>query len=212
MIMKDSSEGHAPSVEGSRGGDTPSPSWFSSIQSFIDDTVDEQRIERLRACRSLEDILAQCHKSRSKSKSGDDSNYRYHLEDVPAGIRMVRYFQWRNVHDFDRQCSRETHSLWACRAGALQCGSELVQLRNCFLDRQAAPEASGNADLTDYGAVLKCSATGYEAKPRNNDKDIPCRLFQEQVGRCVAKNARLLAERETIRGNRIKDSDLTSTT
>jgi hypothetical protein len=210
MIMEGSSEGHVPNVEGSQGGDTPSPSWFSTVQSFIDDAVDEQRIERLRACRSLEDILAQCHKSRSKSKSGDDSNSRFHLEDVPAGIRMVRYFQWRDVHDFDRQCSRETHSLWACRAGALQCGSELVQLRNCFLDRQAP--ISGNVDTTDYGAVLKCSTAGYEAKARNDDKDIPCRLFQEQVGRCVAKNARLLAERESIRGKRVKDGDLTNAT
>jgi hypothetical protein len=209
--MQGSSEGRVPNDEGSDGGGTPSPSWFSSIQSFIDDTVDEQRIERLRACRSLEDILAQCHKSRSKSKNGSgDSNSRFHLEDVPAGIRMVRYFQWRDVHDFDRQCSRETHALWACRAGALQCGSELVQLRNCFLDRQAP--VSGHVDATDYRAVLKCSATGYEAKARNDDKDIPCRLFQEQVGQCVAKNARLLAERESIRGKRVKDSDLTNTT
>lgn len=191
------------SSSSSSSTDDPLTSWFSSIKSFFEDNADEQRMERLEQCRVLEHIMTECRKTKKKSKlEGSD---RVHLEDLPPGIRMVRYFDWRNVHDYDRKCSREAHAVWACRASALQCGSELVQVRNCFNDLQRP--LPDNPNVKNYGAVLGCSATAYETKKKNAEKEIPCRAFQEQVGLCIAKNATALAEREVFRAKEAKKKE-----
>lgn len=161
--------------------------------AFVD-KADVQRLDRLRQCRILEEIMAECRRAR-KTKSKQEE--RAHLEDCPNGIRMLRYFDWRNVHDYDRKCSREQHAVWACRAGALQCGGDLVQLRTCFDEvQEPLPD---NPNVKNHGAVLRCSASAYEAKPKHAGREIPCRTLQEQMGKCVAKNAAALVEREAAR-------------
>jgi hypothetical protein len=182
--------------DGDRNSD--SASWFRPIQSFLATSMDEQRVERLQQCRILEDVAAECRRKSKKQRKKD----RLHLEDLPAGIRMVRYFDWRNVHEYDTKCIREEHAVWACRAIALQCGSELVELRSCFNDLQTPLEDTPY--VKNYGAVLGCSHTAYETKEKEFKKkdasrEIPCRAFQEQLGRCVAKNATALGERESAR-------------
>jgi hypothetical protein len=130
-----------------------------------------------------------------------------HLEDFPPGIRIVRYYDWRNVHDFDHTCSREKHAIWACRAGALRCGAELVELRNCFNTAQIPPPGTVDPiSSKNYGAILNTSATAYEPKPQNLNKDIPCREFQEKLGSCIATNAAALAEREMNRSKQANDN------
>jgi hypothetical protein len=180
----------------------PIASWFSYLKSKFADFVDEQRMERLQDCRIIEDVYSECRRI-NKMKSSQDQ--RMHLEDITPGMRILRYYEWRNVHDYDHKCSREKHALWACRAGALQCGGELVQLRNCFNDIQKA-FPSNNSTIKNHGAVLKTSATAYEPKERNVNRDIPCREFQEKMGSCIAKNASELAERETSRAKSQKDT------
>lgn len=130
-------------------------------------TMDEQRLERLRQCQDLARILQSCRQNQN--------HQRPQLEDLPIGIRSVRYFRWRKSpeqletegqttshannannkqnsnhnHNTDHSCIREEHALWACRGVALKCGQELVQLRDCFR-QHTAPE------------LLQATQTAYE--------------------------------------------------
>lgn len=184
-------------TRGASSSSNNSLSWFTSMQSLWNDSMDEQRIERLQQCRALEDVLTECRR-KAKKKNQD----RVHLEDIPGGIRMIRYFDWRNVHDYDSKCTREIHAVWACRGIALQCGSELVELRSCFHAVQAPVDNDPN--VKNYGAVLDCSQTAYENKNIKMSKEIPCRSFQERIGRCIATNAKALIEREAARSDEVK--------
>jgi hypothetical protein len=139
--------------------------------------MDEQRVERLKQCRILEDIAAEC---RRPTKEGSD---RIHLEDVPIGFRQVRYFRWRNLHEHESTCQREIHAIWSCRAIALHCGAELVELRRCFDKLQE----------TNPSAILKQSETAYEAE--NASSELPCRSLQVQLGECVKRNSTELQKR-----------------
>jgi hypothetical protein len=179
--------------------------WVNNLKTQFDDLVDEQRMERLQNCRIIEDVYAEC---RRFQKLKTDQERTMHLEDFPPGIRILRYYDWRNIHDYDRKCSREKHAIWACRAGALQCGAELVQLRNCFNNAQLPPPGSSDPiDAKNYGAILNVSTTAYEPKQRNIHKDIPCREFQEKMGACIAKNASALAEREVNRSKQAQEKE-----
>jgi hypothetical protein len=177
---------------------------MTSIKSSFFDMADEQRKERLQKCRIIDDIYTECRRV-NKSKSKKERSM--HLEDFSPGIRILRYYDWRNVHDFDDKCSREQHAVWACRATALQCGGDLTQLRNCFSETQRPPPDSGvPSHVKNYGAVLSYKATAYEPKQRTNDNAtvIPCQELQEQMGQCIANNASALAEREAARAQEAK--------
>lgn len=152
------------------------------MRSKIEEEMDQQRHERLAQCRVLESILADC-----KAKKTD----RTQLEDVPPGIRMVRYYDWRNSPD--PNCQREAHSVWACRAIALKCGGELVQVRNCFQN-----------ELDSKHAILE-HANGAVYEPSSLDGDIsnhPCGRIQRKLGECVAANAKALHARDVARNRR----------
>ena len=154
------------------GSNTNNSSWLpTSVSSMLD----EQRIERLDQCRILDEILLECKRSKA---SGQSTTLQ--LEDVPAGIRMVRYFDWRNLAD--KNCQREEHAVWACRAISLGCGADLVRLRTCF------------NELPHPTSILENTETAYESKT-SSKSDFPCRQYQEVVGRCVASNLHDLAQR-----------------
>ena len=122
------------------------------------------------------------------------------LEDLPAGMRMVRYFNWRNHQPEDSSsssssgdthggsCLREEHAVWACRAVALQCGRELVGLRDCF--RRVGPDRILSPDATTAYKV-----DDYERHNDNDDDDDSCLVWQTQLGSCVQQSARALEQR-----------------
>jgi hypothetical protein len=184
----------------------PSPPWwsFSSIRGRIEDEMDEQRHERLAQCRSLELVLADC---RARTPN------RTQLEDVPAGIRMVRYFDWRDVPD--PHCQREAHAVWACRAVALKCGKELIQVRDCFRNYGAMSSGSSGDHINNNNktAILnhRTGSAAYEpsdavavrgAADADATSDIsmnPCAKVQQILGRCVSANAHALLERDAAR-------------
>ena len=132
--------------------------------------MDGQRMERLKQCRLLQDALSAC---RSKQKD------RQQLEDFPEGIRMVRYFDWRNVHDYDEHCQREQHAVWACRGIALGCGGDVVRVCRCF--QEQGPDT-----------VLDQCNSAYE----NNNDTLPCADLQWKLGRCVAVEATKMEQRK----------------
>jgi len=150
------------------------PTFFESVRSTIGKHMDEQRLERLKQCRLLQDALLACR----RSKQSD----RQQLEDFPAGIRMVRYFHWRNIHDYDEHCQRELHAVWACRGIALGCGADVIRMRNCFNEQGPA-------------TILNQSNAGYE----NMKETMPCADLQRTLGRCVAKEATELEQRNRNR-------------
>jgi hypothetical protein len=199
----------------------PISSFFNNVKDQLIDIVDEQRIERLQHCRIIEDVYNECRRFNKLVKQQQQLQLQpspdtattlkrtMHLEDFPPGIRILKYYDWRNMHDYDHKCSREKHAVWACRAGALQCGAHLVQLRNCFNSAVTPPPGVVDPismNNKDYGAVLNVASTAYEPsklKQSNSNADtIPCREFQENMGLCIATNATALAEREMRRSEK----------
>lgn len=142
------------------------------IDTFLPEPLvrwtEDQRMERLQSCRPLDTLLKQCRQKDAERRK---------LEDFPLGIRMLRYFDWR--HQEEPNCVREEHALWACRAVALQCGSDLVQLRNCFREK-------GDSD------ILSETRTSYEATCEN---EFSCMELQRKLGSCVLKKANALVRR-----------------
>lgn len=76
-------------------------------------------------------------------------------------------------------CAKEMHAIWACRSVCLGCAGDLRNLKDCF---QLLPEE-----------VLNAHETAYE--PTLSNVTIPCRQSQEELGRCVVKNAKELQQR-----------------
>jgi len=146
-------------------------SWLDRLPSVARDFVDGQRMERLRQCRDLEALLHDC-------RNNHHHQQQYQLEDFPMGLRLVRYFQWRNIEA--QNCVREEHAVWACRAVGLGCGTELVDLRDCFRE---------NAD-----DVLE-APPAYWTKS-NNESNAVCGQFQHAIAQCVHREATELAKRQ----------------
>ena len=103
----------------------PSPtSTYGSLWEKIQSIRDGARIERLKQCQVLKDILHQCQAKKHN---------RTQLEDVPMGIRSVRVFDWRGYqHHGTGSCVREEHALWTCRGVCLRCGAMVDQMKDCF--------------------------------------------------------------------------------
>ena len=135
----------------------------------------------------------------TQAHSTTTTTTRAQLEDFPMGIRMMRYFLWRDMPDDPSgrrpPCLREEHALWACRGVALQCGPDLIRLRDCF--KEQGPER-----------ILSQGMTAYETKTKNNTKDekkgdsssenknkFSCLDFQTKLGSCIGQNAKALEER-----------------
>lgn len=143
------------------------------LPNTLTDLMDEQRRSRLSQCRELDQVLSDCRKQRPD---------RAQLEDFPMGIRMVRYFDWRNRND-GADCVREEHALWACRAVGLQCGPDLVKMRDCFKQQQSL--------------ILQQTETAYEIKEQQQEtnKNLACFELQSQLGACVKQKATALEAR-----------------
>ena len=140
---------------------------------------DNVRVERMQQCMALRELLRQCR---------DNKEDRPRLEDIPMGIRSVRYFQWRDYQPEGHSCAREEHAVYGCLAVCLKCGSEMVEVRNC---------------LEEYGTIntLSHGKTFYEAgqNPGISDEEgFPCIDVQRKLGNCVRENMRQLEERINI--------------
>lgn len=195
-------------------------SWFNGKQ-------DEQRLERLYYCRQLEAVLAECesHSSamaaatkkpaartgwfRRSSKQDEElseaspSYNPIKMEEFPAGLRMMKYFDWRHVltnpntattttseeeedwkQPIIRSCARERHSVWACRSVAVGCGKDLAAIKKCF-------------DANGPRPVLTEARTAYEGVTDVElVKSLPCGGLQVKLGLCVHQGARELLERK----------------
>lgn len=191
------------STESGNGSDNnENSSWINQAKQWMSLNMDAERIARLKHCRVLQDTLAACRKN---AKLKQVENDRLHLEASPPGMRMVTFFRWRHVHDYDATCQREEHSLWACRAVALQCGQELFALRECFSDKQGL---CVSGEPVDVGEILKHKRTAYESNKKIKPTDvIPCREFQEKVGTCIAENSKALARRHLERNAKERGGD-----
>ena len=78
-----------------------------------------------------------------------------------------------NATNSSISCSREHHAVWGCRAIALGCSSELVQLKKCFQDR---------GDINPHYFTYKNDGT------LENTDENGCQLDMQKLGKCVTKN------------------------
>jgi len=210
---------------------------------------DNQRLERLRECASLEKSLRQCQeiyhkaneieteKNTSSQKpwpwrprivkeaeteemnksinDGNDSKDSSHscndemqqkdlsIKDhrnihslnmekstSKVGIKIARFYNWHEGDDNDvksttgdshnpantNHCIKETHAVWACRALALGCASDLVLLKECFEQQKQNNTVESVNNATD-----------------NNDNT--CQRAQTRLSTCVNIQASALDQR-----------------
>jgi hypothetical protein len=203
--MKESSESSSSSdtPAGSSSSSTPPTNNASGGGGWIWDTFrskfDEQRISRLNQCRVLQDLLQECRRRPPRrsfqaddsdlEKKKDESQHRS-LEDVPMGIRSVRYYQWRDMENYDTGCVREAHALWNCRGVALGCGKDCVALRRCLLKEN--PETILAHGKTAYGLDENDDDV---SAALDHGSSIACAKLQLNLKSCVAKAATELEER-----------------
>lgn len=87
----------------------------------------------------------------------------------------------KGVRRKKNSCSMERHAVWACRAIALGCASDLVELRECFRDNLGTTNPEGCHYEDDGG--------GNDGIERSM-----CRLEQRIVAQCVLKKEKELKE------------------
>jgi len=87
----------------------------------------------------------------------------------------------KGVRRKKNSCSMERHAVWACRAIALGCASDLVELRECFRDNLGTTNPEGCHYEDDCG--------GNDGIERGM-----CRLEQRIVAQCVLKKEKDLME------------------
>lgn len=86
---------------------------------------------------------------------------------------------------FIQPCSMERHAIWACRALALQCAPDLVQLKDCF-------QKNGNNNPSE---------DGYNHLPDDHSKEKfrnTCMFEMNKVAKCVNQHKMELDERLSV--------------
>lgn len=77
-------------------------------------------------------------------------------------------------------CSKEHHALWGCRAMALGCAKELIQLKKCFSENHIGNDPK---------------YFSYDIKEKISSNDEVCSLNMREVGACVTSKWNELNER-----------------
>jgi hypothetical protein len=131
-----------------------------------------------------------------KTVVSEGESHQLSLENTPGGIRMLRFFHWRELPlEFPLEstaCQREEHALWACRAVAVGCGKPLTELRDCF--DQLGPDQVLLSSRSNTGQATTCYNDKSEEMSKRKSK-VPCHDYQQAVGECVATNLYELQQR-----------------
>jgi len=189
--------------------DTLAKKLFASESSPLSSFADQQRAERLAACRQLEDIVNACQ-AQSKSQNTDELTHETEVVTTNSGTKIARFFKWgdRSVGEsvgdnsesngvkskYSYGCHKEIHELWACRALALGCGNYLKDLRRVMdEDIEITMQKESSTDT-------KSEITYYEKQ--NSAREKETREIQQMMAKCVTKNASELAERIEARRNK----------
>jgi hypothetical protein len=134
------------------------------------------------------------------------------LENTSAGIRMLRFFHWReelSTNDvaaataMDISCQREQHAVWGCRAVAVGCGEPLTMLRDCF-DAQGPLNVLGSRSRSKQETESSCyyeSDNKLSADVAAMTEPSVCQEMQRAVGKCVAINLQQLQQRVAQRAS-----------
>jgi hypothetical protein len=88
-------------------------------------------------------------------------------------------------------CSREHHAVWGCRAMALGCATELVQLKKCF---QTHPNNNPKYFAYDNTGDEAMDGSTYSSGSNNKDGN-DCKLDMQKLGTCVLTNWKELDSR-----------------
>lgn len=185
--------------------------------------MDSQRVDRLKQCRTLHDLLQRCQiQSSGKAGSGEQYYSCSEIDNIPEGIRMMRYFDWRRPKNGDGSgggpsgaraddgnnkglehgelvpCIREEHSLWACRAVATGCGADLAELKGCMKKHGMKNFLRYPAGYTtDKNVPTASSSTPIKATASNSAAvdEVPCVDLQRKLSNCVGIEVRGLQQR-----------------
>lgn len=183
-------------------------------REYWTDLFDQQRVQRLEQCKTLNSILDSCeaahshskkHKKKQHDKKQSQGQQVPHLNDVGPGLRMLMYYDWRNkIEVHQKGCVPERHSVWTCRAVALGCGEHLRRMKECFdaegIERILSQPATAYQDPASSSGGSDVAAQQLEKRQQS----IPCWEFQQAMGECVMTQGRKLAEKK-IRWDKEKE-------
>jgi hypothetical protein len=173
-----------------------SSSLWTSLRNKFDNFRIDARTGRLNECRLLDDTLKDCLNVAQRKQS----ERLMQLEDTKTGTRIVRLMGWQKpriskadtslemeseiIGQYDEnKCQREAHAIWICRALCLQCGKEIVTLKDCI-------DVEGKANFLNHSNTAYKGNLGNKMKNSiSSDKQQslpPCSSIQQQIGKCVA--------------------------
>jgi hypothetical protein len=208
---------------------TSSSSSFSLFNNPIINNINEyrysKRIDRLKGCKVLEETLQDC----KNVANGIQANRLLRLEDTKDGIRITRLMKWQESRTslldgttkiqseiMDGQynsnlCQREEHAIWLCRGLCLQCGPDILKLRNCIDDKKSKilnhPNTYYNNNTkrkqqnnNENNQTIDETSTTFVDNNYNNqqssiassDSSPLCVKYQERIGDCVAEGIKFL--------------------
>jgi hypothetical protein len=168
--MPNDSDKSSPSSSPSDSSSKPSIGYWQRAKNYIRQTADDQALERLMACRELEQVRQDCL----------DRKYERRVKDTSSGLRIARLYEFEEVDNprVKSLCQQEEHLVWTCRALALQCGSHVSKVKACF-------EEAGVENV-----IAQKTNRAYEGAKKG-----PCWHFQSEMGKCIQENADMLAQR-----------------
>ena len=132
--------------------------------------------EAVAAMRSDSAALHNLHANKDQPKGSGSSSAN--------GAKYDTLISAAHLDASNTSCSREHHAVWGCRAMALGCATELVQLKKCF---QTHP--NNNPKYFAYD-----NNTGDEAMDGSTNGN-DCKLDMQKLGTCVLANWKELDSR-----------------
>jgi hypothetical protein len=191
---------------------------MQALWSKFERFSDQQRLERLQSCQDLSACVKNClHIQRAMIAKKMPEQQKMDMESCVAGIRMVKYYDWREgqpTRIMGEDDTLQANTLVNVPSAATKqtfvpgdvpptCAREVHSLWGCRgVALACAPDVIALRkcfhDQGDKEQVLSVPYFGYQ-EGVDVDKSIPCRELQEQLGKCVAVRATELEERVTSR-------------
>lgn len=141
--------------------------------------------EQSTSWQSMREVAEDNTKGDSTALSADESNSGNNdITKEPNAITATA-----KSDNFSSNCTRETHAIYACKALALGCGADLMEMKKCFVNELGT---------TNPSSIYYDSAQNNQSSSLSSTK---CQLEQKKVGQCIRKNMEELNQRMETRSS-----------
>jgi len=187
----------SPSVSNTRWEDTR---MGMKIARYYNWGIDNPKAQRVIAQMRDEQTSAQLgtltpNVSSNENDSESNHNSKKLISDNQIGKDKNHTLQNCNQESCDQAC----HAMWACRAIALGCASELSQLKSCFQQYQHQQKDSGNSLIPKpayhHQQLPQKEQNQSMSSSSHTTPHTQCQLLQQELASCVLQQYKTLEER-----------------